>query len=59
MEEEDEHKQRARWLVQNVDNEQVKTILAMKFVVEFERQYYYQLTVSLCVEIDSSSNALE
>ena len=30
-----------------------KTILSMKFVVEFERQYL--LTVSCCVEIDSSS----
>ena len=49
--------QQARWLLQNVDNQEGKTILSMKFVVEFQRQY--QLTVSCCVEIDSSSSVEE
>ena len=47
--------QQARWLVQNVDNQEGKTMLSMKFVVKFLRQY--QLTVSSCVEIDSSSRS--
>ena len=46
MEEEDEHEQRASWLVQNVDNQGGKMILLMKFFVEFEGQY--QLAGSKC-----------